>query len=175
LGSDGIETGAGGLAFAQGWHSRALVGPGWLASLRLAGTARSVEGRSLQLITGYVEACQFLTDRRWNRAAARRQPIGPASAMSVTEMDPPRHTVIRGVLSHAFSFQSLELMRSRREHRAAERLAVFVAPGPPADLVVSAGAGVEGVGQAGVEVEGCLERNDLQFWDGVRVRVGYDR
>jgi hypothetical protein len=34
---------------------------------------------------------------------------------------------------------------------------------------------VEGVGQAGMEVEGCLERNNLQFWDGVRVRVGYDR
>ena len=40
---------------------------------------------------------------------------------------------------------------------------------------ISADAGVEGVGQVGVEVEGCLERNDLQFWDGVRIRVGYDR
>ena len=135
LGGDEVETGVGGLAFAQGWHSRALVGPGWLASLRLDGTARPVEGRSLRLITGYVEACQFLTDRRWSRAAARREPIGPASAMSVTEMDPPRHTVIRGLLSHTFSPRSLEVMRSRLEHRAAEQLAVFVAPGPPADLV----------------------------------------
>jgi cytochrome P450 len=125
----------GGLAFAQGWHSRALVGPGWLASLRLDGTAPSVEGKWLRLITGYDEACQFLIDRRWSRAAARREPIGPASAMSVTEMDPPRHTVIRGLLSHTFSSRSLELMRSRLEHRAAEQLAVFVAPGPPADLV----------------------------------------
>jgi hypothetical protein len=44
--------------------------------------------------------------------------------------------VIRGLLSHAFSSRSLELMRSRLEHRAAEQLAVFVAPGPPVDLVV---------------------------------------
>ena len=42
-------------------------------------------------------------------------------------------------------------------------------------LMTAAGAGVEGVGKAGVEVEGCLERNDLQFWDGVGIRVGDDR
>jgi hypothetical protein len=40
---------------------------------------------------------------------------------------------------------------------------------------ISAGAGVKGVGQVSVEVEGCLERNNLQFWDGVRIRVGDDR
>jgi len=40
---------------------------------------------------------------------------------------------------------------------------------------ISAGAGVEGVDQVSVEVEGCLERNDLQFWDSGRIRVGYDR
>jgi hypothetical protein len=51
--------------------------------------------------------------------------------------------------------------------------------GRPGALVtsagISAGAGVEGVVQADVEVEGCLERNNLQFWDGVRIRVGDDR
>ena len=39
----------------------------------------------------------------------------------------------------------------------------------------SAGTGVEGVGQGGVEVEGCLQRNNLQFRDGARLRIQHDR
>ena len=134
VGAVGVESGVGGLAFSQGWHSRALVGPGWPALLQ-CGTAPLVGCGSLRLITGYVEACRLLIDRHWSRAAARCEPVGPASAMSVTEMDPPRHTVIRRLLSHAFSSRSLETMRSQLQHRAVQQLAVLVAGGPPADLI----------------------------------------
>jgi hypothetical protein len=42
-------------------------------------------------------------------------------------------------------------------------------------LVASAGAGVEGVGQGGVDLEGCLKCNDVQLGDGVGIWVGDDR
>ena len=42
------------------------------------------------------------------------------------------------------------------------------------NAVSGVGADVQGVGRGRMDVEGCLERNHLQFRDGGRIRVDYD-
>lgn len=123
------------MAFARATHPRVLVGPAWPGILHNS-PVRSVEGRNISLVTRYQSACQVLTDPLWSRAAAARKDlVGPASAMSVTEMDPPRHTWVRGLIGKAFASRAVEQLRPGIERRAAELLAELRVAGPPADFV----------------------------------------
>ncbi|MGH3929078.1 MAG: cytochrome P450, partial [Pseudonocardiaceae bacterium] len=94
-----------------------------------------IDGRQIDLITNYVRAYQVLTGPQWSRAAAARPELGPASAMSVTETDPPRHTRIRGLIGRAFAPRAVEKLSQRIQRRAADLLAKLRVAGPPADLV----------------------------------------
>ncbi|QEV21919.1 cytochrome P450 [Streptomyces alboniger] len=79
--------GSGGHAFVSGSCPGALNGP-------------TPEGR--RPIGSYAQARRFLADPRNSRARLVQVPFGPASAMSVTEMDPPQHTYVRGLLGSSF-------------------------------------------------------------------------
>lgn len=129
------EDGTGGATFLQARHPRALVGPAWPGVLH-GSPVRYVEDRQTTVITGYHRACHVLTGSQWSRAAAtRRELVGPALAMSVTEMDPPRHTWVRGLIGRWCTPRAVERLRPKIEHRAAQLLTRFRAIGPPADFV----------------------------------------
>lgn len=55
--------------------------------------------------------------------------------MSVTDMDPPRHTRFRGLIGNAFSARAVERLRPHIARRASELVGELRAIGPPADLV----------------------------------------
>lgn len=131
-----VTTGRGGLSFLEAHHPAMLTGP--LGS-RMAAPAAAVslqDSRSVLLVTEYEQARKFLTDSRWRRdVAVAHKPVGPASAISVTEMDPPRHTFVRGLVGRMFSPRALQLLRFRIERRAVDLANTMVSAGPPADLV----------------------------------------
>ncbi len=133
-----VTTGIGGLSFVQARHPAMLTGPIEPDMALPPGAAVLPDGRTVLLVTAHEQARVFLTDPRWSRAAAAgQQPVGPASAMSVTELDPPRHTFVRGVVSRMFSPRAVQQLRARIQRRAADLIDAMVAAGPPADLVSS--------------------------------------
>ncbi|MGI9000327.1 MAG: cytochrome P450 [Pseudonocardia sp.] len=129
-----VERGQGGRAFLSGETPRGLAGPAWHALTRSAGT-RSVEGRPITVVTDYRGATALLGSPLWSRAAAQRDVVGPASAMSVTDMDPPRHTRFRRLIDHAFSARAVERLRPGIARRAFELVDEIRTTGPLADLV----------------------------------------
>lgn len=129
------EHGSGGAAFVEARHPRMLVGPAWPGVLDVS-SVRSVEGLQVEVVTGYRRACQLLTGALWGRAvAARRELVGPASAMSVTEMDPPRHTWLRGLIGKAFAPRAVERLRPGIQRQATDLLAKLRIGGPHSDFL----------------------------------------
>ncbi|MEU4448761.1 cytochrome P450 [Actinosynnema sp. NPDC050801] len=119
----GTTRGFGGSDFVEGRHRRHLVG-------------ETVPDHDL-LVTGYRETKEFLGEVRLSRAAVseRITPRGPALRMSVTEMDSPVHTRIRGLVGGAFSARRSERLRPLVERTAEQLLGELVRSGPTADLV----------------------------------------
>jgi cytochrome P450 len=95
------------------------------------------DGTRTWLVTRYQDVRRFLLDAQLSRsiASAALGPPGPASVMSVTEMDPPLHTRVRSLIGDAFGMQSVERLRPRIQQMANILLDGLVAAGPPADLV----------------------------------------
>ncbi|MGH8906898.1 MAG: cytochrome P450 [Egibacteraceae bacterium] len=95
------------------------------------------DGTRTWLVTRYQDVRRFLLDPRFSRsiASAALGPAGPASVMSVTEMDPPLHTRVRGLAADAFSVQGVERLRPRIQQVVNTLLDGLIAAGPPADLV----------------------------------------
>jgi len=129
-----VEHGQGSWELLRGTPPRGLVGPAWSAVARSTVT-RSVDDRSITVVTDHRGAADLLSSPLWGRAAAQRDVVGPASAMSVTDMDPPRHTRFRGLIGNAFSARAVERLRPHIARRASELVGELRTTGPPADLV----------------------------------------
>lgn len=88
-------------------------------------------------MSSYSEAREFLRDKRFSRAvlAETTHPRGPATRMSVTDLDPPRHTRIRKLIGGAFSARRAEQLRGYVETAATDLLDRLIAAGPTADLL----------------------------------------
>lgn len=123
-----INFGVGGRRFLQGTTAIALSGPG-------VSSPAGVETPPL-VVTRYELARTVSKDPRWRRQPATGTTlIGPASSMSITEMDPPRHTSIRGLLARLFSRSRVRALESRARQRAGELCDRLLDAGPPADLI----------------------------------------
>jgi cytochrome P450 len=92
------------------------------------------------LLTRYDDVRLVLSDTRFSRAETlvRDAPrmFSPRSVPAgILSLDPPEHTQLRRLVSGAFRARTMELLRARVEHAAAELLDRMVHEGPPADLV----------------------------------------
>ncbi|MFC7309228.1 cytochrome P450 [Streptomyces monticola] len=133
----GITHGRGGTEFVAGGCPRHLVGelpitPG--PPVRLLDEA---DGVRHWLVTGYEAGRELLRNPHFSRArsAEQRHPRGPATRMSVTDMDPPRHTRIRHLVSKAFSARRVAELRPEIERLAEELLDQLTAASDGADLL----------------------------------------
>ena len=130
--------GLGGFAFLKGRQTEMFTGPLAPASGGTAHVMTSSYHQPVLVISDYAQALQFLTDSRLSRAAlGSHGMIGPASAMSITNMDPPRHTRVRGLFGRAFSARSVKRLRPRIYRRAIDLSAGIRTDGLPVDLVAT--------------------------------------
>ena len=96
------------------------------------------------LVTSYEHARTVLSDRRFSREAvfaegAPRYQATLPNPDSVQNMDPPRHTRVRGLANQAFSARRVELLRPRIAEITAELLDDMAAAGGPVDLNLAFG------------------------------------
>lgn len=130
-----VTNGKGGFAFVEAQRTEMLTGP---LATEPATVLASSHGESVMLVTGYQQARRLLTDARLSRAAATGHgPVGPASAMSITEMDPPRHSAVRGLVGRAFALRSVERLIPDIRRRAIDLVTGIREAGPPVDLVTA--------------------------------------
>lgn len=121
-----ISAGAGGRAYLSAQTPAALTGP-----VNLSTTG----GEAPIVITHHQIARAVLKDQRWCRQpAATHSPIGPASAMSVTNMDAPRHGAVRNLIGPMFSRRPVSGLHERARQTAHRLCDQLLHDGPPADL-----------------------------------------
>ena len=100
------------------------------------------DGTEAYLVSRYADVRQVLVDRRFSRAAVKG-PGGPAKELGELEtesligMDPPEHTRLRKLVSHAFTPRRVEELRPRIAELVAELLDPMLAGPGPVDLVES--------------------------------------
>jgi cytochrome P450 len=91
------------------------------------------------LLTRYDDVRAVLADPRFSRAEAVVRDVPrllPERAGAIlTDLDPPEHTRLRGLVAKAFTVRRIEQLRARAEQIAADLLDEMVKAGPPADLV----------------------------------------
>jgi cytochrome P450 len=121
-----ISAAAGGLAYLNAETPTALTGP---VDLNTTG------GEAPIVIRHHQGARALLKDQRWCRQpAATHGPIGPASAMSVTNMDAPRHSAIRNLIGPMFSRRAVSGLQEQARQTAHRLCDQLLHAGPPADL-----------------------------------------
>lgn len=103
---------------------------------------RLASGHSVRLATRYDDVRRVLTDGAMSRAGC----VGPDAPTIVpgsmspdlmSNMDPPRHTRLRRLVSGAFTFRAVDRLRPQVELVVDELLDEMVVKGAPADLVAS--------------------------------------
>lgn len=128
------------------------------------------DGTRTQLVVTYHEARELLTGAGFSRAiaSAERGVRGPALDLSITEMDPPRHTRIRKLLSRSYGARNVERLRPRIEAIAGALIDRLEAAGPPADLIARFSAPLTFAAQS--ELLGIPEphRERLRRWSVAR-------
>lgn len=163
----------GGSDFVEGRQHRHLVRDSIPAGRGCPVTSRhAADGRREWLVTGYAQARDFLRDKRFSRAilAETNHPRGPATRMSVTELDPPRHTRIRTLIGGAFSARRVGQLRCHVEQVAEELLDELIDAAPAADLLAAFCAPLTFAAQA--ELLGVpLSRRDV-IRDRANARLG---
>ncbi|WP_438487208.1 cytochrome P450 [Streptomyces sp. S186] len=117
------QHGKGGRAFISGALREALVCP------------VSADSAGHRLISDYGEARHFLAGSAWSRVGVQVVPVGPASAMSLTEMGAPRHARFRGLLNSAFSARTVQARRPALERLAQALVARLRTAGGPAEAI----------------------------------------
>lgn len=134
---DKVTSGHGGTAFVEGQHRRHLVGDGLPAEDGRVCPFPTDGGPDRWLVSGYTQTRDLLRDRRLSRAALTTGAglRGPATRMSITDMDPPRHTEVRRLVSGAFSARRVAALRGHVEREAEELLERLLATGPSGDLL----------------------------------------
>ncbi|RKT55725.1 cytochrome P450 [Saccharothrix australiensis] len=133
-----VTRGRGGVEFVAGRGHRHLVGDGVPLRSGCPVTARAApDGGREWLVSGYPEARNFLRDNRFSRAllVADQHPRGPATRMSVTDLDPPSHTRFRALIGGAFSARRTARLRDHVERAAEDALDGLIAAAPTADLL----------------------------------------
>ena len=101
---------------------------------------RMADGVEAYLVSRYADVRQILVDRRFSRAAVKG-PGGPAKELGELEtesligMDPPEHTRLRKLVSHAFTPRRVEELRPRIAELVDELLDSMLAGPGPVDLV----------------------------------------
>lgn len=98
------------------------------------------DGTIAYLATRHADVRQVFTDPRFSRAAAAgpnrpTQELGSLAEDSLIGMDPPRHTKIRKVVSHAFTFRRVESMRPRVVAMVDGMIDRMVEVGSPVDMI----------------------------------------
>ena len=98
------------------------------------------DGTRAWLATRHADVRQVFTDPRFSRTAASgedrpTQELGSLAADSLIGMDPPRHTKMRRVVSHAFTFRRVEQLRPTVAELIDGMIDRLAAAGPPADLI----------------------------------------
>lgn len=101
-------------------------------------------GSDTWLVTRYEDAMTVMTDPRFSRAATadgdmprmREDDLG-IRANSITGMDAPQHTRLRGLVSKAFTVRRVERLRPRAQQIVDGLLEEMAAAGQAADLVTS--------------------------------------
>ncbi|MGO9353330.1 MAG: hypothetical protein ACLP3C_21790 [Mycobacterium sp.] len=90
------------------------------------------------VLCGHADTRRLYIDRRFSRsiASARHGPAGPARTMSITEMDPPQHTRIRGLLT-GFGVTRVRQVRPRLALLVDRLVDEMIAASTHADLVES--------------------------------------
>ncbi|MFJ5993417.1 cytochrome P450 [Lentzea sp. NPDC092896] len=93
------------------------------------------------LLTRYDDVRLALSDPRFSlaQAAVRDTPrMGPTRIGAIlTDMDPPDHTRLRRLLSHAFTVRRVEQLRDTAHQVAGDLLDEMEKAGPPADLLTA--------------------------------------
>ncbi len=132
-----VTHGHGGSDFAEGRECRHLVGEGVPGDADGVAPMATAEGQPGWLVTGYRQTKDFLRDKRFSRAAAAEaaHPRGPAARMSITDLDPPRHTRMRNLIGGALSARRSELLRPFVTQKAAHLLDDLIRRGETADLL----------------------------------------
>ncbi|KPI14965.1 cytochrome P450 [Actinobacteria bacterium OV450] len=96
-------------------------------------------GTSFWLVSGYNEAREALTNPHLSRAAAV-QPGAvrlslPLPSSSILGMDPPEHTRLRRLVTHAFTMRQAENLRPFIKEKADSLIREMLSAGPPVDLI----------------------------------------
>jgi cytochrome P450 len=101
-------------------------------------------GDVVRLAVRYDDVAAVLTDPRFSRDLSKPgcPRLQPGADMSddrdtLINMDPPRHTRVRAILSRAFTPRAVERWRPRVRELAGELVAGMRAAGPPGDLVAA--------------------------------------
>jgi len=98
------------------------------------------DGTTAYLATRHADVRQVLTDPRFSRAAAAgpdrpTRELGSLATDSLIGMDPPRHTQVRKVVSHAFTFRRVEALRPKVAELIAGMIDRMEAQPRPVDLI----------------------------------------
>ncbi|MCZ7436832.1 cytochrome P450 [Micromonospora sp. WMMC241] len=98
------------------------------------------DGGSAYLATRHADVRRVFTDHRFSRAAAAgpdrpTRELGSLAEDSLIGMDPPRHTLMRRAVSHAFTVRRVEELRPTVAALVAGMIDRMEAAGRPADLV----------------------------------------
>lgn len=94
-------------------------------------------GTIAYLATRHTDVRQVFTDPRFSREAAKgpEWELGSLADDSLLGMDPPRHTMVRRVVSGAFTARRVEKLRPTVARLVDEMIDDMVAEGAPADLI----------------------------------------
>jgi cytochrome P450 len=97
------------------------------------------DGTLAYLATRHCDVRQVFTDPRFSRAAAAgpnrpTRELGSLAEDSLIGMDPPRHTKIRKVVSHAFTYRRVERLRPKVAALIDGMIDRMEAAGRPADV-----------------------------------------
>ncbi|WP_214410561.1 cytochrome P450 [Sphaerisporangium fuscum] len=107
---------------------------------RPAVPVRLPTGDRAWLVTRHADNRRLLADPRLSRAAAAAPGAPRARAIplerdSMTTMDPPEHTRLRGLVMRAFTARRVERLRPRVEDHVADLLDTMARDGAPGDIV----------------------------------------
>ena len=111
----------------------------WLQEHEPLSRVKLPYGEEGWLLVRYDDCRAALGDPRFSlaEAAARDVPrLTPQRFGAIlTDLDPPQHTRLRGLVGKAFTARRVEQLRRHAERISAELLDTMLAAGPPADLV----------------------------------------
>ncbi|MDG4800265.1 cytochrome P450 [Micromonospora sp. WMMD980] len=98
------------------------------------------DGASAYLATRHADVRRVFTDQRFSRAAAAgpdrpTRELGSLAEDSLIGMDPPRHTLMRRAVSHAFTVRRVEELRPTVAALVAGMIDRMEAAGRPVDLI----------------------------------------